>query len=66
VTRNRVKRQLREIVRRRQASIKPGYDLVFIARRPFVHASHAQQVEAVETLLRRARLWQSGDVEDVS
>ncbi len=55
--RNRVKRRLREIVRQRQNNIRPGYDLVFIARRPIVKASHPDLVAAVETLLRRANLW---------
>ncbi len=56
--RNRVKRRLREIVRRRQHHIRPGYDVVFIARRPIVNSTHEELVRAVETLLRRSRLWQ--------
>jgi len=64
VVRNRVKRQLREIVRRRMAHIKPGYDVVLIARRPIVRATHEERVNAVETLLRRARLWMSEPMEE--
>lgn len=55
--RNRAKRRLREIVRQRQNSIRPGYDLVFIARPPIVDAPHEALVAAVESLLREARLW---------
>jgi len=57
VVRNRSKRRLREIVRQRMAHIRPGYDVVFIARPSMVHASHEDLVRAVETLLRRAHLW---------
>jgi len=58
VVRNRVKRRLREIVRRCQHHIRPGYDVVLIARRPIVTSTHEELVHAVETLLRRSHLWQ--------
>ncbi len=48
---------MREIVRQRMSRIRPGYDVVFIARPPLVTASHEELVRAVETLLRRAQLW---------
>ncbi len=64
VVRNRAKRRLREIVRQRQHAIRPGYDIVFIGRRPIVNASHAELVQAVETLLRRAKLWVASEVEE--
>lgn len=57
VVRNRTKRRLREVVRQRQHQIRPGYDLVFIARPPIVRASHQELVQAVENLLQRAQLW---------
>ncbi|GEM_PF-5590886 len=46
------------------AHIKPGYDVVLIARRPIVRATHEERVNAVETLLRRARLWMSEPMEE--
>lgn len=61
VARNRAKRRLREIVRQRQNNIRPGYDMVFIARRPIVDASHQALVAAVEGLLREAALWVKPD-----
>jgi len=63
VARNRSKRRLREIVRQRQHHIRPGYDVVFIARPPMMRASHEELVRAVVTLLQRARLWEAEDEE---
>ena len=54
VTRNRVKRLLREILR--LASLKPGWDIVFIARPPVTTADYANLKRAVEDLLCRAGL----------
>ena len=61
VKRNRSRRRLREVVRQRMAHIPPGYDLVFIARPRMLTATHEDLVLAVETLLRRAGLWISGE-----
>ena len=54
VTRNKVKRRLREIMR--QAPVKPGWDMVFIARPAAARADYAGLKAAVEKLLVRARL----------
>lgn len=40
VVRNRVRRRLREIVRRHQARVRPGFWLVTIARPPAARASY--------------------------
>jgi ribonuclease P protein component len=56
VIRNRVKRRLRESVRRRQAMIAPGWDIVVIARPAAATVAFADLDRAVEHLLRRARL----------
>lgn len=61
VVRNRSRRRMREIVRQRIPHIRPGYDVVFIARRPIVRASHAELVQAIEYLLRHADLWVEGN-----
>jgi len=54
--RNRVKRVMREAVRRRMSEIPPGHDLVFIARAPIARAPF-QEVEAeVGRLLSQAGL----------
>ena len=56
VTRNRVKRLIREAVRSLLPAIAPGYDLVFVARGVAAEGSYLQVREAVEKLLGRARL----------
>lgn len=56
-TRNRIKRMLREAVRVRHAGIKPGYDLVWIARTALTDQTDFWEIDrTVESLLRRARL----------
>ena len=54
VTRNRVKRLLREILR--PAPIKPGWDIVFIARPAAANAEFTELRGSVGDLLSRARL----------
>ena len=54
VTRNRVKRRLREIMR--SESLRPGQDIVFIARTPAPQAGYAGLKQAAGALLRRAQL----------
>ena len=54
VTRNRVKRLLREILR--LTPVEPGWDIVFIARPVAATADYARFKKSVESLLSRARL----------
>ncbi len=54
VTRNRVKRLLREILR--MAPLEPGWDMIFIARPAVASADYASLKRTVEGLLSRARL----------
>ncbi|RME47686.1 MAG: ribonuclease P protein component [Chloroflexi bacterium] len=56
VVRNRVKRLLREAIRLRHDTIKPGWDLVFIARGPIRTATFQMVDDAVVELLQRASL----------
>ncbi|RMF33667.1 MAG: ribonuclease P protein component [Chloroflexi bacterium] len=56
VRRNRAKRLLREAVRRRYDRIRPGWDLVLIARPAIVEATFHQVDQALEQLLQRAGL----------
>ena len=60
VTRNRVKRLLREIWR--LTSLKSGWDIVFIARPPAATADYTSLKKAVESLLSRARLLETAPV----
>jgi ribonuclease P protein component len=58
VRRNRAKRRVREAVRLSLSAITPGYDLVFVVRGPaLLTAPFPAITEAVEQLLRRAKLW---------
>ncbi|MCB0159995.1 MAG: ribonuclease P protein component [Caldilineaceae bacterium] len=59
VERNRIKRRLREAVRLRLDAIEPGWDVVFIARRPIRSADYHQIDAACARLLRRAHLLQT-------
>ena len=53
VERNKVKRRLREIVRREP--VKNGWDVVFIARSAIVQATFQEMQAAVRDLLQRGR-----------
>jgi ribonuclease P protein component len=54
VVRNRVKRLLREILRK--APLQTGWDIIFIARSPAAGAGYAELEKSVRDLLSRARL----------
>ena len=55
--RNYIKRSIGEAVRVRHAGIKPGYDLVWIARQNLTEEIGFWEIDnVVESLLRRARL----------
>lgn len=56
VVRNRVKRRLREVMRRKLATIVPGYDLVITARPGAADARMETLEQDVRMLLTRARL----------
>ncbi len=56
VARNRAKRLLREAARACAPEVGPGWDLVFIARKPLAAARQAEASLAVRGLLRRARV----------
>lgn len=56
VARNRVKRRLREVMRRKWAEIVPGYDLVITARPGAADARMETLEQEVHALLARAQL----------
>lgn len=56
VTRNRVKRRLREITRRCLGEIAPGWDIIMSARTPAAGATYNTLDGEVHALLTRARL----------
>lgn len=59
VTRNRVKRRLREILR--LTPLEPGWDIVFIARPVAAAADYASLKESVRGLLSRAGLLKTAE-----
>ena len=59
VTRNRVKRRLREILR--LTPLEPGWDIVFIARPVAAGADYASLKESVGGLLSRAGLLKTAE-----
>ena len=59
VTRNRIKRLVREVFRVRREQLPPGLDLVLVAKQQAAQASYADVVSDFEALLARgARLTQ--------
>lgn len=56
VTRNRVKRRLREAVRRRLWKTQPGWDMIVIARPEAASADYAELAGELHDLLTQARL----------
>ena len=59
VTRNRVKRLLREILR--LTPLEPGWDIIFIARPMVATADYANLKESVRGLLSRAGLLKTAE-----
>jgi ribonuclease P protein component len=68
VTRNRIKRRLREIIRLqiKADQVVPGYDLVFIARTGAAQATYQQLATDVIHLLQRAHLWRAAPPEGLA
>lgn len=56
VRRNRAKRLMREAVRLHRPRIRPGWDLVWIARGEMARVSFAEVMRSVEALLQQAGL----------
>ena len=54
VVRNRIKRQLRALLR--QMPLAPGWDIVFIVRPRAAGSSYAELKKEIETLLSRAQI----------
>ncbi|MBN1217987.1 MAG: ribonuclease P protein component [Anaerolineae bacterium] len=56
VQRNKIKRRMREATRLRMDRVKPGFDLVLIARQPICEASYTEIEESLEHLLKKSGL----------
>ena len=62
VQRNRAKRLIRESVRPLISRIKPGWDILFLARSSLAAAEFLQAQEAVIQLLQRSQLVENSNV----
>jgi ribonuclease P protein component len=60
VVRNRIRRQLREVMRYRLEQLAPGWDLVVIARQPATGGDIATFESELNNLLRRAKVLAPG------
>ncbi|MCL4560602.1 MAG: ribonuclease P protein component [Chloroflexi bacterium] len=60
VQRNRAKRLLRAVLYPLVPGLRPGWDLIFLVRQPLKEATYQQLQAAVENLISRARLINSG------
>ncbi len=56
VTRNRVRRQIRDCVMKSLRDQTIGLDLVFVARRELINAAYGKIMKAVATVLQRTEL----------
>jgi ribonuclease P protein component len=56
-TRNKIKRRIREAARLRLQYIRPGFDIVFIARQRAGSATYQELAASVEHLAKTADLW---------
>lgn len=61
VQRNRIKRQLREILRLQLPKLKQGYDVIFVVRRNAKDASYKSLEASVYQLLKRGKLVKQGE-----
>jgi ribonuclease P protein component len=57
VTRNRIKRLLKEVVRTQEDHISTGYDLVIIVRKPAADMGYDDFTSSFIHLLKRAKLY---------
>ena len=57
VTRNKVKRHIREAFIHLDRHIKPEVDIIIIARKPTLHMDTSKMIKSVSHLLRKQRLF---------
>jgi ribonuclease P protein component len=58
VTRNRIRRQLREVMRHAHPFLVAGHDVAFIARVPVAGQPYQALAATVHGLLKQAGLWE--------
>ena len=61
VQRNRLKRLMRVCIQTQLNCLRPGHDLLLIARHPMLEASFMEIQSAIQKLLQRANMLRSND-----
>jgi ribonuclease P protein component len=61
VTRNRIRRAIKEIIRHYSVNIVTGVDLVLIVRKPAVNLDYNEMKSSLKHVLKRAGVWKTGD-----
>lgn len=56
VQRNLAKRRIRSAIQRMQAELCQGYDIIIIARKPILRMEYSSLLDALRSLLEKARL----------
>lgn len=56
-TRNKIKRQFKEIIRENLKSIKPGFDVAIIAKPEIVNKNYQEIKYALEGLLQKTKIY---------
>lgn len=57
VQRNRAKRRIRAVMHGLLPRLKPGYDMVLVARQPLVNAPYEDVQQTIAGLVKRANLF---------
>lgn len=63
VKRNKIKRQLREILTKELDNLKNGYDIIFVVRKNAQNAAFSKLEKAVYNLIRRANLYKERELQ---
>ncbi len=57
VARNKIKRRLRTLMEVRFPALKPGYDLIIVARPGILHSSYQDLAKTLDNLLQKGQLF---------
>ncbi|MEM6283312.1 MAG: ribonuclease P protein component [Chloroflexota bacterium] len=66
VTRNRARRQLREVIRQLHPRLQPGYDVVVVAKRAIVQQPSDEVARTVNRLVHQAQLLTTSGEQDAT
>jgi len=58
VVRNKVRRQLSEIIRNNFSNIKKGEDIILLAKKPLISKSYQDKEKIIIAAFKKTKLWQ--------